>query len=181
MTSTKSASRKQLVLLTAVFALPIVAAQLFLSLDLYQGGSTNKGELLPSSLSYQSLNMTNPKPGKWQMVYQLPAKCQQTCQQQLHLLQRSFIALGKEQDRVQPVVIVSKGSDTSALKSFNFVTLKTNSDASALLADQQIVTVDPLGKWVTRYELKTDPHEQVMQSKAMLNDLRKLLKLSRVG
>ncbi|RLV59201.1 hypothetical protein D5018_13370 [Parashewanella curva] len=181
MTSTNQSSRKQLLLLAAVFALPIIAAQLFLSLDLYKGGSTNKGELLPSSLSYQSLNMDNPNPGKWQMLYQMPADCQQACQQQLHLLQRSFIALGKEQDRVQPVVILSSGSDESLLKQFNFVTIKATSDLPNYLSRQQIITVDPLGKWVTRYELKTDPHDQVMQSKAMLNDLRKLLKLSRVG
>ena len=181
MNSPNKKSKKALLALIAVFVLPVIAAKLVLSLNLYDGAKTNKGELLPQDLAYSSLNMQNPKPKKWQLVFLLPSQCTRACQQQLYLLKQTHTALGREQDRVEPVVLLSKNSDTSALASYPFTTAVANKQLQQQLNAQQIIIADPLGKLVTRYELKADEKQRLLQGKAMMNDLRKMLKLSRVG
>ena len=181
MTSPNRTNKKALLALIAVFALPVIAAKIVLSLNLYDGASTNKGELLPETLAYTSLGMQNPMPQKWQLIFLLPKQCEQACQQQLYLLKQTHTALGREQDRVEPVVLLSNDSDQSALASFQFTTAMANEQLQQQLSAQQIIIADPLGKLVTRYELKSDDKQRLLQGKAMMNDLRKMLKLSRVG
>lgn len=181
MNSSSTKNKKALLALIVVFLLPVIAAKLVLSLNLYDGGSTNKGELLPTELAYVSLGMNNPKPKKWQLVFLLPNQCDQPCQQQLYLLQQTHTALGREQDRVEPVVLLSNQSDKSALAPYQFTTAVASKPLQQQLDAQQIIIADPLGKLVTRYELKSDENQRLLQGKAMLNDLRKMLKLSRVG
>ena len=71
MNSPKKKNTKVLLMLAAVFLIPVIAAKIVLSMNWYEGAVTNKGELLPESLSYQSLSMENPHPDKWQLVYSL--------------------------------------------------------------------------------------------------------------
>ncbi len=181
MNQPKKKSKKALWALLAVFVLPVIAAKIVLSLDLYNGASTNKGELLPNELAYDSLNMENPMPKKWQLIFLLPQQCDKPCQQQLYLLHQSHTALGREQDRVEPVVLLTSNSDQAALSSYQFTTATANNQLEQQLQAQQIIIVDPLGKLVTRYKLKDDEKQRLLQGKAMMNDLRKMLKLSRVG
>ncbi|MCE9679735.1 hypothetical protein LZP69_11230 [Shewanella sp. AS1] len=181
MNSPKKTSRKTLLILLLAFLLPVIAAKLVLSLHLYQGGATNQGELLPPEFSYQSLAMANPHPESWQILYLLPTQCDRPCQDRLYILQQSHIALGKDQDRVTTIVLLQNDSDAKALEGFHFETASSTPELSQLLNEQQLVVVDPLGALVMRYQQVADKEQQIMQGKAMVNDLRKLLKLSRVG
>ncbi|MGB0894142.1 MAG: hypothetical protein ACPGUD_07015 [Parashewanella sp.] len=181
MNSTKKKNRNTLFLLFGAFIIPVVIAKLVLSMDWYQGSATNKGELLPESLSYQTLAMDNPRPHKWQMIYLLPDNCDTHCQQQLYLLHQTHTALGREQDRVAPVILLQKNSDKQALKPFSFTTAPASSAIHSELAKQQIIIVDPMGKLVTRYPLQQQQQQLLLQGKAMMNDLRKMLKMSRIG
>ncbi len=181
MNSPDRKNKKALIALIAVFALPVIAAKLVLSLNLYDGASTNKGELLPAELAYDALGMKNPKPQKWQLIFLLPEHCTQACRQQLFLIKQTHTALGRERDRVEPVVLLSNNSDQSALISLQFTTATASEQLRQQLNGQQIIIADPLGKLVTRYELKADERQRLLQGKAMMNDLRKMLRLSRVG
>lgn len=181
MNSPKKKNTKVLLMLAAVFLIPVIAAKLVLSMNWYEGAVTNKGELLPESLSYQSLSMENPHPDKWQLVYLLPTQCDQACKQQLYLLHQTYIALGREQDRVIPLIATQPNSDLTALADYQFTTAKASDALQQALKKQQIIIVDPIGKLVTRYPLQSDQQQLLLQGKAMMNDLRKMLKLSRVG
>ncbi|MGS0681452.1 hypothetical protein ACVBIL_09850 [Shewanella sp. 125m-7] len=181
MNSPTSNGKKTLILLLLAFVLPVVAAKIVLSFDLYNGGATNKGQLLDTSISYQNLAMANPQPHEWQLLYQLPSQCNAVCQDRLYILQQSHIALGRNQERVHTIIMLNEQSDTAALASFNFITATPSKALSQLLAQQEFVIVDPLGSLVMSYPVTEDHQAQIMQGKALVADLRKLLKLSRIG
>ena len=180
MNSPKKNGKKTLILLLLAFVLPVMAAKIVLSFDLYQGGATNKGQLL-ESVSYQSLDMANPQPQEWQLLYQLPSHCDAICEDRLYILQQSHVALGRNQDRVHTIIMVNQHSDTAALTGFDFVTATPSKQLSKLLNQQELVIVDPLGSLVMSYPIAEDHQAQIMQGKALVADLRKLLKLSRIG
>ncbi|GIU29607.1 hypothetical protein L2719_08300 [Shewanella schlegeliana] len=181
MNSPKKNGNKTLILLLLAFILPVVAAKLVLSFDLYNGGATNQGQLLATDVSYQSLKMDNPKPHEWQLVYLLPRHCNAVCQDRLYILQQSHTALGRNQNRVHTIVMVDEHSDTSALADFNVITATPSQQLSQMLDQQQLVIIDPLGSLVMSYPVAEGHQAQIMQGKALVSDLRKLLKLSRIG
>lgn len=183
MNSQPKRSNKTLFILLLAFVLPVAAAKLVLSLDLYHGGATNKGALLDINLTYQALEIENPKPHLWQMVYLLPAKCAQQCQDSLYVLNQSYIALGRDRDRVSPVILLQPDSDTQALEQLQiqFETVKANSKIATVFSNQPVIIVDPLGSLVMQYDSVVGRDASISQGKAMIADLRKMLKLSRVG
>ena len=181
MNSPKKSGKKPLLILLLVFLLPVVAAKIVLSMNLYQGGATNKGELLSTGTSYASLAMDNPKPKEWQLLYLLPEHCDQLCLDRLYILQQSHVALGREQDRVHTLILLSDKSDTSALSGIPFETAKVSTSLGEMLNQQQMIIVDPLGSLIMRYPSVSGRDNQILQGKALVSDLRKMLKLSRVG
>lgn len=181
MNSPKKSGARPLILLFVVFILPVAAAKLVLSMDLYQGGATNKGELLTQDISYTSLEMANPKPKEWQLLYLLPSQCNQQCEDHLYILQQSHIALGREKDRVTTLILLDKHSDISALENHSFETVNASKAMVGMLINQQMIIVDPLGNLVMRYPAVSGLDEQILQGKSLVSDLRKMLKLSRVG
>jgi hypothetical protein len=50
-----------------------------------------------------------------------------------------------------------------------------------MLTEQRLVIVDPLGNLVMQYDNVIGHDANIAQGKAMIADLRKMLKLSRVG
>lgn len=178
-----SRTQRPLLILLLAFALPVILAKLVLSFELYQGGATNKGQLLPANLGYQQLGLDNPLPGRWQVLYLIPANCDELCQERLYILQQSHTALGAEMDRVDTLIFINRESDTGAPlnNDFHRVTLDKPLVAENPLQQQMLVIVDPLGAWVLAYPGVVDHQSQLLQGKALVSDLRKLLKLSRVG
>ncbi len=177
--------KKVLLIMLLIFALPVIAAKLILSMNWYQSGVTNHGVLIDSQLHYQDLRLANPARHTWQMAFLLPQDCGEICQQQLHLLKQSHIALGKDQPRVMPVVIAANEEDLTALQDSGFVLLAApelwEQPEMKSFAGQDFVLIDPLGQWVMRYPTVTSQDELSDELKGLLADLRKLLKLSRVG
>lgn len=167
MSEAKGRSKRTLWLMVAVFVLPVVAAALVLNLGWYQGASTNNGQLL-SGLSYQQLAQPNPATNRWQIVTFVPADCDNACQQHLNQLSQAHIALGREQPRVIAIAYGSGGATVP--ERFTHI---ASSALKSELAPYGMVVVDPWGQWVMGY--------QVGQAREMLLDLRKLLKLSRIG
>lgn len=182
-TADQPKSRRTLLLVLLAFIVPVALAKLVLYFNLYHGGATNNGKLLPENLNYQSIAMDNPSPHLWQVIYLLPEVCDIQCQDNLYVLNQSHIALGREQARVVPVVMLSDNSDKSALSqmSIQFETAKASSDLIPLLDKQQMIIVDPLGSLVMQYQSAEGRKNSIAQGKLMIADLRKMLKLSRVG
>ena len=183
MNSQPKGNHKTLVLLLLAFVIPVALAKLVLSLDLYHAGATNKGELLTSEISYQNLLMDNPKPHLWQVLFLLPTHCDAQCEERLYFLNQSYTALGRDRDRVHPLIALQDHSDTSVLSKLNiqFETIQANPSLSKLLTQQQLIIVDPLGNLIMQYTAVEGREANISQGKALIADLRKMLKLSRVG
>nr|WP_284676485.1 hypothetical protein [Vibrio sinus] len=165
-----------------MFVLPVIVAKLILSNNWYQSGVTNNGELFEPSVSFKSLGLQNPLQSQtWQLGFVVPEKCDRFCGQQLYLLGQSYTALGKYQARVTPVVFLSPTSDVSVKKDYPFKFIDVSNAFTSQVHDSEYVIVDPLGQLVMRYPKPDNANMLVSQSKGLLADLKKLLKLSRVG
>ncbi|MCG9789196.1 hypothetical protein L1D61_18650 [Vibrio mediterranei] len=178
----KAVLRGRLTLLALIlfFALPFIVAKAILSNHWYESGATNHGQLLEPRATFESLGMVNPLQGEsWQLGFMLPATCDDACLNRLYIMGQTYLALGKYKERVTPVVYVQTGQVLPELP--DSVTVLTVNDAfSALVPSQGYVITDTLGQVVMFFE-PTTKEQQIAHSKGLLSDLRKLLKLSRVG
>lgn len=174
-------------ILVVVFVLPVVLAKLALDNDWFNRGSTNKGELLSPILDASSL-MSGLTP-KWRIMYLLPESCDTTCDNALYSINQVWVASGKESDRIEPVVVSVNNSDPAKINE-----LKTHPNISLLMLDNDSVNnvfkdaptdgiflVDTLNNVILRYPLFEEQKQAVLKSRDILADIRKLLKLSRIG
>ncbi|HGY9587964.1 TPA: cytochrome oxidase biogenesis cluster protein [Vibrio harveyi] len=178
MTNAVTKGRIVLVSLICLFALPAIIAKVVLSQGWYETGVTNRGELVEPYITLEQLGQPSPLDEKgWQLAYVLPPECKEQCQQQIHLMQQSHIALGKYQERVVPVIWTSEETNNVAQ---SIVVMQMNDSLSSRVKAGQMLIVDPLGQLVMSYTPEANM-DLVRLSKDVLADLRKLLKLSRVG
>lgn len=178
-------SRKSFFLLLAVFIIPIVMAKLALDNDWFNEGVTNSGALVEQELTLTGLNLTNEAlQNKWLIISQVSENCLDVCKQSLYGINQTFISLGKEMKRVVPVGLYSNTIDPESLGNlktdvwaFNQVTKAAKSQ----LDPAKVYVADPLGNIILEYPQPTTDSEVLAFGKAMLSDLRKLLKYSRIG
>ncbi|MDK9737290.1 hypothetical protein KI655_08255 [Vibrio sp. D404a] len=174
--------RLLLIGLVIIFALPAIIAKTVLDQHWYNEGATNSGQLVEPRLMLSDLNIGFEDPNQgWLIGYIAPSDCDQLCEQQLHYIKQSHLALGKNRERVTPVVFSLSSQESRLLELPNFTQVDGNPALSARLGEASIVVIDPLGQLVMVYESVAQPEQLVSQSKGLIHDLRKLLKLSRVG
>jgi hypothetical protein len=193
--------RRQLLLLAALFFVPLVVA-----FWLYYGpsgwrpqGDASKGDLLDPArpLVALALAQADRQPtdaqflrGKWSMVYVGDGLCDERCRQALYLTRQSRIALNKDMDRVQRVFLVTGRCcdlEFLAREHPDLIVARVDDDASAALLEPfptydgipladagRVYLVDPLGNLLMSYA-PTAP------DKALLTDMKKLLRLSHIG
>ncbi|WP_158587066.1 DNA polymerase III subunit psi [Motilimonas pumila] len=148
---------RTLILILAVFILPIAVAKLLLSQQWYQSGSLNKGEFLQTEVALQL-----PDNQHWVLLYQEHASHPQQVSRLMTQLIRS---LGREQVKV------------AAIEAKQFPLLERSfTDAS-----NYCYIVNPQGQVLLRYPLPQSTTEQAKMAKAMQYDLRKLIKMSGVS
>ena len=193
--------RRQLLLLAALFFVPLAIA-----FWMYYGptgwrpsGDASKGDLIDparplAALALTTADGTQTQPdflrGKWSMVYVGDGLCDDRCRKALYLTRQSRIALNKDMDRVQRVFLVTgRCCDRGFLAQEHpdLVVARVDDDASAALLEPfptyggipladggRIFIVDPLGNLLMSYA-PTAP------DKALLTDMKKLLRLSHIG
>jgi hypothetical protein len=178
-------SRKNLLLLFSVFIIPVVLAKLALDNNWFNKAATNSGELLSQELSIEQLAINDPVlKMKWLIIYRLPKSCDDMCKQTIYGINQTFISLGREMDRVIPLGLHEAELDTDELgvlkeKFWKFNAL--SSAASSQLDTSAVYVSDPLGNVILKYSTPKSDQDVLAMGKAMLSDLRKLLKYSRVG
>jgi hypothetical protein len=193
--SSRASGRRNLVILAAVFLLPVIAA-----FALYFGGiwrpeaSSAKGELIqpPRTLEFSGLRHADGAPageavlkGKWSLIYIGDGRCDAACRTALTYGRQSRLALNKDMQRVQRVFLsTAQCCDHQYLKAEQpgLVVLDASSaEGQRLLAQfpedraTSLFVVDPLGNLMMRHEASQ------LIDKALLTDLKKLLKLSQIG
>lgn len=179
--------RTSLLVLAAVFVLPVVLAKLALDNDWFNKGSTNRGQLLEPALDAGPI--FGSREAKWRVMYLLPQQCDASCEHALFSLNQIWVALGKNSDRVEALVVATTQSDQQVLSdmsAYPHVSVLTpdNQSVNKVFKDAQsdgIFLVDTLDNVILRYPLYQEQQQAVMASRDILADMRKLLKLSRIG
>lgn len=184
---TKKKNSSTLILLLVVFGLPVILAKLALDNNWFNKAATNRGELLDPILNFSEIDKRQSH--KWRVMYVLPSNCLQTCENALYSLSQIWVATGKESDRVEPVVVVTESSNAEKIQQLDgheIINTLTTDDQTVnkVFKDAStdgIFLIDTLDNVILRYPLNIEKQQAVMQSRDILADIRKLLKLSRIG
>lgn len=194
--------RVMLVLIAALFALPLAAAWLMYSGKVdYQPGSTrNLGQLVqppvPAPLgalrvSGLSGNPVSDLAERWVIVRPLPAECDRACLDAAAELRQVHRASGRNQSRIGILLLLAQADNKAVLNELEAIyplfTLATDPDGtfsdrlrqaapgeqSAALAAGNTYLMDPLGNIMLFYEAGTDPND-------LKKDLKRLLTWSKL-
>lgn len=188
MSTSKKNNKTMILLLAAVFILPVILAKLALDNGWFNQAATNKGMLLSPPVDMSVLHNSEQQP-KWKLLYVLPEKCEIECENALYSIAQVRSALGKESDRAEVVVIAHEKSNPaqlSIIKDKQNIRL-INTDLESLLQvfkenpTDGIFIADTLDNVILRYPLHIDHEQAILHSRDILSDMRKVLKLSRIG
>jgi cytochrome oxidase Cu insertion factor (SCO1/SenC/PrrC family) len=182
-------------LLAGVFFLPLA-----LSFYMYYGAgwrpaaSTAHGELYSPARPIPMAELRDAKGAvaplnvlseKWALVYVGDGTCDAACKSSLYFMRQTRLSLNNEMTRVARVFLATGQCCNSELlerEHPGLITLDASGpEAAELIATfpptdraQSLFIVDPLGNLVMRYDTRESP-------KGLLDDLKKLLKLSHIG
>ena len=180
--------RLQFLVIATVFFGPLLfAAWLY-----YQGGAlqpesrANHGALLEPIV-----NLADEVPASaileqrlWLLVYADDTSCEEACEQALYTLRQSRLMLGREMDRLERVFLHGDEPPDNLLiadEHEGLITLRDDSLRSVLdnkkpevLAAGGYYLVDPHGNLVMYFSPDIEPRD-------MVDDIKRLLKLSRIG
>jgi hypothetical protein len=128
--------------------------------------------------------------GHWTFVLFAPgASCDERCQQQLYLTRQTRLAMNKDVSRVQRLLVLAQRPDAALIDRLaqehadlrwvvgdhRAETLRARFRGEGFFPEgEQYFLVDPLGNLMMFYDLS-------VPTKGMMNDLRKLLKVSQIG
>ena len=180
-------NRRTFVMLVVVFVLPVIVAWFALQNDWFNRAATNRGELINPPLD-ASVVFAEQSP-TWRILFVLPEKCEKSCENALYSLEQIWLALGKESDRAQATVLVTENSDPTFVSAISnkehlHVLITNQQNVNQVFKDAStdgIFLVDTLNNAMLRYPLQQEQQQAVMHSRDILADLKKLLKLSRIG
>jgi hypothetical protein len=180
------APRRTLYVLLAVFFLPLLA-----SFVLYYGvgwrppAGANHGELL-EPLRQLPEALRGRLEGKWALVYVGDGACDQACRDALYVARQTHLLLNKDMNRVRRALLATSGCCDHAFLEAQHAGLEVLDAGEPALRQQllavlpagdlvhDLFVVDPLSNIVLRFDTRENP-------KGLLEDLKKLLKLSHIG
>ena len=194
MQDSRARGRRTLLIVAAVFLLPVVVA-----FTLYYGklwrpaNSSSKGELIDPArpLTVAGLRHADGSPagadvlaGKWTLIYIGDGQCDESCRTALMFGRQSRLALNNEMTRVQRMLLATGNccdNEYIQREQPGLIALDASApDAAAFLAQfpgeraNTLFIADPLGNLMMR-------HDASHTTKDLLSDLKKLLKLSHIG
>jgi hypothetical protein len=156
----------------------------------HPGGRVNAGNLIRPArplpaVSLPLLGAGNTDPDflkrKWTLLYVEPSVCGDACRSRLYDTRQVRLALDRDMSRVQRVLIGADGCcDAQFLHEQHpdLITVRATPAAEPLLAllpdHEQVYLIDPLGNLMMDYPARS-------KAKGMLEDLKRLLRLSSIG
>jgi hypothetical protein len=198
---------RMLAVLAGLFVLPLLLAfYMYYGTDWRPTKRVNHGTLISPvrslpTVSLRQVKLTAPDgsttpPGfessppdlmrnKWSMVYIGAGNCDEPCRQALYVMRQTRLSLNNEMSRVERVFFTTGNCCTWEFLEHEHTGLvvvdATTPEASRLLHEfpadgrpYSLFIVDPLGNLMMSYDARQNP-------KGLLEDLRKLLRLSHIG
>lgn len=188
-------SRMHLILIALLFAAPVISAWVtwkYLSADGVHD-TTNAGVLVRPARPLTTVPLVDPAGAplddhllsrRWSYVILAGEGCDAACVERLHVTRQVRISVSKDSSRVQRVLVVRRASAGLAqlrADQPDLVIAVAAGQAWTAFSEQftsagaaGVYLVDPLGNLMMRYPATVPP-------KGMLQDLRKLLKVSQIG
>ncbi len=192
--------RLTFIVIVMLFALPLLAAWwLYLGTEKgWSWGTSNHGELLVPAQPLDAFALPAPDgseftlsdlQGKWTLIFIAPAVCDEVCKKNIYHMRQVRTSLGREMGRVQRLLILASEDQWRGLSDYlqhypatkvlldagQETVLRNRSFTSNLkISESKIYLVDPLGNLMMAFPQSLDP-------KHMLKDLKKLLKISKIG
>lgn len=181
----KRKNRRLFIGIALAFILPLAGAKLILSMGWYTPGVTNKGELLQPPIEV-SPGEHAQLPATWRLAYRVPDPCDDACINGLYVINQTDLALGRDSSRVTPVAIqateqIRNLPQLSSDSRMVYLTLPELHGQLAELPADSLYIIDPAGFVIMRYDGSADRSVVIQRGRDMLDDLKKLLKMSRVG
>ncbi|ASJ71155.1 SCO family protein [Granulosicoccus antarcticus] len=197
----RRASRMKLLLIIAIFAVPLILATVYLQMVKSSGGTvgdTSRGQLIQPAvpltefaLSEQDGDFTlDEMRGHWTLLYMPQGECLEKCELQLYYMRQVRLALNQRMDRVKRVVLTESPEQLKTellAEHVGLVVAAGTPEEQAGLRDQvraaeaameelsdAIYMIDPMGNVMLRFPPDLPP-------KSMLKDIVHLLKVSRIG
>ncbi len=140
-------------------------------------GTTNQGTFVDPHRTVAELGLTDDRGqvltegGTWWLWVVAPDGCDAECETAVHQLRQLHVLLNKDADRVQRGLLTRSVESPSVLDEYPRVVHLTGSLTGL---DEGVYIVDPIGNLVLFYPLAD-------AGKPVLEDLKKLLKLSQIG
>jgi hypothetical protein len=185
----QKSARPQLLLIALVFFGPLlVAAWMYYGGHFGTVGSSNHGALLePISNLADALpesEVLQKGHGSWLVLYNDASDCADSCRDALYTMRQGRQMLGKEQSRLlrvflhgdtppDTVFIANEHQGLITTQEANLSSLLTNKKPKELPGGG-FYLVDPLGNLVMYFRPDMNPSE-------MVDDIKRLLRLSRIG
>ncbi|MDJ0926328.1 MAG: hypothetical protein QNJ73_01660 [Gammaproteobacteria bacterium] len=188
----RKSGRLQLMMLALVFFGPVAVALLMYYTGFWiPSGSVENGTLITPVRPVPAGLLAADDPdaalrfaGRWSLVIAEPGDCDADCRDTLYETRQLRRALGRDMDRVQRIWLVSEGQADGAFLAEEHPDLQvlgadhaSNSQLAEIIGPRQrgeIFLVDPIGNLMMRFSPELD-------MRAMHTDLKRLLKVSRIG
>ena len=196
MNAASQRGRQQFLLLAALFFAPLIAAVLlyFVLPDLQPDTRTNYGELITPARPLPDAPLLDADGaeaanevlrGRWSFIFVGGIDCDDACAEKLYQIRQIRTLLNEKRQRVQRVYLAP---DVAALAAARQRLAEQHPDlryfADTPRADYRrffgsedaraLYLVDPLGNWLMRYPGDAD-------SKGILKDIKKLLRVAQIG
>lgn len=177
-------SRKFFMLFIACAAVPLVVAQLSLSMGWFSQGGNNKGQWLQHEIQLlpdaSHAGQDNPASNSvhWHLVYVQARDCDQQCEQALFTLQQLYSGMGRKQLKVKPLVMAQQ--QPVQLKQFPAISWQPEQSVANELQNQ-IVIVNQRGLVLLRYPVADSPEHMRDLARDIRTDLLRLINYDRSG
>jgi hypothetical protein len=177
--------RRTLVVLLLLFFVPLATSfVLYYGFDWRPAGGANHGELLQPLRKLPAL--ARDLETKWALMYVGDGRCDEACRHALYVARQTHVLLNKDQDRVNRTFFATSACcDREFLEreheGIQVLDVSSEPARAELLAvlppgdhSHHIFVVDPMLNVVLRFDTRDNP-------KGLLDDIKKLLKLSHIG
>lgn len=174
-----------LILLTVILLGPFCFAVMLIQKgNIHQFRLSNHGDLItPPKDIHEIETLQNQKlDGKWWLVYVPSEKCELSCEGVLYDMRQIKTALGKDSERLGKLLITQTSCNKYCDKylkqnASQLVKIKLSVQEHSRLFNNTadgLYIIDPRGYLMMHYEIDTPP-------KDILTDLKRLLKISKIG
>jgi hypothetical protein len=162
-------NKKLMLLFVVSFILPLALALVVLKFDWLPGKTVNSGKFLTPEVKLSEWANIDPKP--WSIGLLGSENCTDICLEHRDELKNLYVALGKNQNKVDLVLLGAQSPTVEGFKNYPL--------ASDNLHQDVLYLIDHMGLIVLYYPLVSDLHSNQLTAKGLIKDLKKLLNYSR--